>query len=112
MVEYVRSSNVREGDILARPLYGADGRILLASGKALTERGVTALRDAGYRGAYIEAEDGAEEREHIPPPEPLIQDEKQVRFAYVLESMLKVQLTHELKLMGLVAKIYTATSPG
>ena len=52
MVEYVRTENLKPGDIIAKSLYDENGRTLLMATKTLTETAIRVIRQYGYKGVY------------------------------------------------------------
>lgn len=71
MLEYVRAKNIRQGDILARPLHDERGMMLMAAGTKITEKAIEAIRAQGFKGIYVQH---VSKREHIEIPEPLVDD--------------------------------------
>ena len=57
MVEYVKISQLRSGDVLARTVYDSNMRVLLRENKPLTDRGIQTIKEQGYKGIYINHED-------------------------------------------------------
>ena len=86
MIEYIRTENLKSGDILAKALYDENGRILLAVGKTVTETAIRVIRQYGYKGIYIENIDEFR-REDIPIPEPLIDDYTQLQLIVILRNI-------------------------
>ena len=83
MIEYIRTENLKPGDILAKALYDENGRILLTVGKQVTETAIRIIRQYGYKGIYIDNIDSLR-RENIPIPMPLIDDLTQLQLIAVL----------------------------
>lgn len=86
MIEYVRTDNLKPGDMIAKALYDENGRVLLTSGKMLTETAIRVIRQYGYKGVYIDNIDEFR-RESIPIPEPLVDELTQLQLMAVLKSM-------------------------
>lgn len=89
MVEYVRTEKLCSGDILARTIYDDKGRILLREGNKLTDASITAITTYKYKGVYIV--NYAERREHIPIPEPLVDDLIWLKLAGYLSEMYAIK---------------------
>ena len=53
-MRWVPTSELEEGDRLGRPLYTADGRLILSSGQVLTRRMINGLVRMNVDGAYID----------------------------------------------------------
>lgn len=83
MIEYIRTENLKPGDMLAKPLYDENGRILLSVGKTVTETAIRVIRQYGYKGIYIENISELR-REDIPIPTPLVDDLTQLQLIAVL----------------------------
>lgn len=86
MLEYVRTENLKSGDMLAKTLYDENGRVLLTVGKMLTETAIRVISQYGYKGVYIDNIDEYR-RESIPIPVPLIEDLTQLQLMGVLKSI-------------------------
>lgn len=71
MLEYVRAKNIKQGDILARPLHDERGMMLMAAGTKITEKAIEAIKVQGFKGIYVKH---IERREHVEIPEPLVDD--------------------------------------
>lgn len=86
MVEYVRTENLKPGDIIAKSLYDENGRILLMATKMLTETAIRVICQYGYKGVYIDNIDEFR-RESIPIPEPLVDELTQLQLMSLLKSI-------------------------
>ena len=86
MIEYVRTDNLKPGDIIAKSLYDENGRILLKFGKPLTETAIRVVKQYGYKGVYIDNIDEFR-RESIPIPEPLIEELTQLQLMSLLKTI-------------------------
>lgn len=86
MIEYVRTNNLKPGDIVAKSLYDDSGRTLLMGGKMLTETAIRVIKQYGYKGVYIDNID-VERRESIPIPEPLIDDLTQMQLMNLIRNI-------------------------
>lgn len=86
MIEYVRTENLKPGDIIAKSLYDENGRVLLRSAKPLTETAIRVIGQYGYKGVYIDNIDEFR-RENIPILEPLIDDYAQLQLMGVLRNI-------------------------
>lgn len=86
MIEYVRTENLKPGDIIAKSLYDENGRILLRCAKPLTETAIRVIGQYGYKGIYIDNIDEFR-RESIPIPEPLIDDLTQLQLMALLRNI-------------------------
>ncbi len=86
MVEYIRTENLKPGDILAKTLYDENGRILLTVGKVVTDTAIRVIRQYGYKGVYIENINEFR-REDIPIPAPLVDDYTQLQLIAVLRNI-------------------------
>lgn len=86
MVEYVRTDNLKHGDMIAKSVYDENGRILLTSGKMLTETAIRVIRQYGYKGVYIDNIDEFR-RESIPIPIPLVDELTQLQMMALLKSI-------------------------
>lgn len=86
MVEYVRTENLKPGDMIAKALYDENGRVLLTVGKMLTETAIRVIAQYGYKGVYIDNIDEFR-RESIPIPAPLIDELTQLQLMAVLKSI-------------------------
>ncbi len=86
MVEYVRTENLKPGDIIAKSLYDENGRTLLMATKTLTETAIRVIRQYGYKGVYIDNIDEFR-RESIPIPEPLIDELTQMQLMSLLKTI-------------------------
>ena len=87
MREYVRTKNLRAGDVTSETLYDEKMRVLLRSGRVLSSRAIDMIRRLGYKGIYIEHSELIR-REDIPLPEPLLDNEKMLRMAAQIREML------------------------
>ncbi len=86
MIEYVRTENLKPGDLTAKPLYDEHSRILLKADKELTETAIRVISQNGYKGVYINNVD-EERRESIPIPEPLIEDLTQLQLMNLVRNI-------------------------
>lgn len=67
--EFVRTSHLKVGQVLAANLYGEDLRVLLREGSRLTDRAIEAIKEQGYKGIYVQiGEEGRQEYIPVPPP--------------------------------------------
>lgn len=73
MLEYVRVAHLQPGDILGKTIYNDKLQVLLRYGNKLSGAAINMIKEQGYKGCYIEREDG-QARETLPIPEPLIDD--------------------------------------
>lgn len=73
MREYIRTKNIKEGDILAKTLYDDKMRIILREGNKVTKRLMNIISSLGYKGIYID-NTAEQRREDIPIAEPLVDD--------------------------------------
>lgn len=73
MLEYVRVAHLQDGDVLGKTIYNDKLQVMLRYGNKLTRASINGIKEAGYKGAYIEREDG-QAREELPLPEPLLDD--------------------------------------
>ena len=87
MREYVRTKNLRAGDVTSETLYDERMRVLLRSGRELSSRAIDMIKKLGYKGIYIENPE-SERREDIPLPEPLLDNESMLRMAARIREML------------------------
>ncbi|MCR5789188.1 MAG: HD domain-containing protein [Lachnospiraceae bacterium] len=85
MIEFIRASHLKAGDILAKTIYNDRLQILLKAGNALTNASIKTIRDFGYKGCYIEHE--GIRREDIPITEPLIDEAEELVFISRLKDM-------------------------
>lgn len=75
--EFVRTSHLKAGQILATNLYGENMRVLLREGLELTPRAIDTIKEQGYKGIYIQiGEEGRQE--YIPVPPPLLSQTAQI----------------------------------
>lgn len=88
MIEYVRTENLKAGDMVAKSLYDENGRVLLTAGKMLTDTSIRVIAQYGYKGAYIDNIDEFR-RESIPIPEPLISDLTQLQLMNLIRDIYK-----------------------
>lgn len=88
MVEYVRTKNVKEGDILAKTLYDDKTRILLREGNKVTSRLINMITELGYKGIYID-NTASQRREDIPISEPILDDLMTLHTVGVLTEFMK-----------------------
>lgn len=88
MIEYVRTHNLKPGDMVAKSLYDDSCRVLLTAGKALTETAIRVINQYGYKGIYIDTT-AMTRRESIPIPEPLIDDLTQMQLMNLIKSIYK-----------------------
>ncbi len=86
MIEYVRTENLKAGDLIARSLYDENCRILLKAGKALTDTAIRVIAQYGYKGVYIDNIDEFR-RESIPIPEPLVDELTQLQLMALLKNI-------------------------
>ena len=86
MREYVRTRNLREGDVIRENLYDTRMHVLLRAGNQLTSRAIDMIGKLGYKGIYIEKLEDCR-REEIPLPEPLIDNEMMLRIAAQIREM-------------------------
>ena len=52
-MRYVKMADIRTGDILARSVYGTDGRILIRANVMMTTWLIQRLKGLGYPGVYL-----------------------------------------------------------
>lgn len=71
--EYIKIANSKAGDVVGYTLYDSKSRVLIRAGNRLTEAGIRAIKEQGYKGIYIQHE-STERREEIPVAEPLISE--------------------------------------
>ena len=86
MIEYVRTENLKAGDLIARSLYDENCRILLKAGKALTDTAIRVIAQYGYKGVYIDHIDEFR-RESVPIPEPLVDELTQLQLMALLKNI-------------------------
>ena len=86
MVEYVRTENLKPGDMIAKSLYDENCRVLLKAGKMLTETAIRVIAQYGYKGVYIDNIDEFR-RESIPIPEPLVDELTQLQLMALLKNI-------------------------
>lgn len=86
MIEYVKISNLRCGDILARTVYDSNMRVLLRENKPLTDRGIQTIKEQGYKGIYINHDNNVF-REEIALAAPLVDDLLQLRIIALLKEI-------------------------
>lgn len=86
MVEYIRTENLKPGDMIAKTIYDENGRVLLTVGKMLTETAIRVIHQYGYKGVYIDNIDEFR-RESIPIPVPLIAELTQLQLMALLKSI-------------------------
>ncbi|MCI5828839.1 MAG: HD domain-containing protein [Lachnospiraceae bacterium] len=88
MREYVRTKNLREGDVTSETLYNEKMQVLLRAGNKLNIRAIETIRKLGYKGIYIENQESCR-REEIPLPQPLLNNEMMLRMAARLKKMVE-----------------------
>ena len=71
MVEYMKISALKEGDLLGRTIYDEKGGILLKDGARLSRRMIGVIEEKGYKGVYI---NHADQRNLVMVLEPIIDD--------------------------------------
>ncbi len=86
MLEYVKAKNLKEGDILAKPIHDERGMMLMAAGTKLTGKAIEAVRVQGFKGLYVEH---VEKRERIEIPEPLVDDMDTLHVITTLRDMFR-----------------------
>ena len=86
MVEYVKISQLRDGDILARTVYDSSMRVLLRENKPLTERGIQTIKEQGYKGIYIYHEEDSF-RSDVALAAPLVDDLLQLKMVSLLKEI-------------------------
>ena len=86
MIEFVRSENLKVGDIIEKPLYDEKCRILMKAGNPLTQTAIRLIKQNGYKGIYIENNDSLR-RELIPIAEPLIDELQQLKLMNLLKDI-------------------------
>ena len=86
MVEYVKISHLRNGDILARTVYDNNMRVLLRENKPLTDRGIQTIKEQGYKGIYINHEDNVF-RGDVALAAPLVDDLLQLKIVSLLKEI-------------------------
>ena len=86
MVEYVKISNLKEGDVLARTLYDAEMRVMLKNGNKLSANGIRVIKEQGYRGIYIQHEDNGF-RQDVPLAEPLVDEMTQLQMVSLIKEI-------------------------
>lgn len=86
MVEYVKISQLRSGDILARTVYDSNMRVLLRENKPLTDRGIQTIKEQGYKGIYINHEDNVF-RAEVAITAPLVDDLLQLKIVSLLKDI-------------------------
>ena len=85
MIEFVRTANLKQGDILAKTIYNDRLQVLLKAGNALTDTSIRTIAEIGYKGCYIEH--GGIRREDIPIPEPLVDETHELIFISRLKEL-------------------------
>lgn len=83
-MEYVRVNNLQVGDIVAKTIYNDKLQIMLRAGNKLTDAGIRAIKEQGYKGIYLEM-DSDSRRENIPLPLPLIDDEEILQLVAIMK---------------------------
>lgn len=102
MLEYIRVAHLREGDLLGKTIYNDKLQVLLRYGNKLTRASIVAIKEQGYKGCYIETEEGST-REDLPLPEPLVDDTeklvilKMIQDTYTNEEAFKNHYNKEFK---------------
>ena len=86
MIEFIRTENLKSGDILAKTLYDETCRILMKAGGKLSDTSIRVIKQKGYKGIYIENNDGIR-RESVPIPEPLIEELTQLQLMNLLKNI-------------------------
>lgn len=72
MIEFVKTSSLKAGDVLSKNIYSDDFRILLSAGHTISDKSIEQIRKFGFKGCYIEHE--GMRRENIPISEPVLDD--------------------------------------
>lgn len=101
MREYIRIARLRVGDVAGETLYDDQMHVLLRSGNRLTERGITMIKNLGYKGIYIENDDVLR-REDIPLAKPLIDNETLLRMVAESKDTLKKVIADRSQVQDLV----------
>lgn len=86
MIEFVRTENLKVGDIIEKPLYDEKCRILMKAGNPLTQTAIRLIKQNGYKGIYIENNDSVR-RELIPIAEPLLDELQQLKLMNLLKNI-------------------------
>lgn len=88
MREYVRTKNLHAGDVTSETLYDEKMRVMLRSGKKLSDRAIELIQKLGYKGIYIENQ-ASYRREDVPLSQPLIDNAMMLRMAAQIKEMLE-----------------------
>ena len=83
MIEYVRLSDAKEGDILAKTIYDNCFRVLLKEGNKITARVLEVLKSNGYKGVYVERDES--ELGEVTLPDPLLDINLEFRLLQMIE---------------------------
>ena len=86
MVEYVKISQLRSGDVLARTVYDSNMRVLLRENNPLTDRGIQTIKEQGYKGIYINHEDNMF-RSEVALAAPIVDDLLQLKIVSLLKEI-------------------------
>lgn len=72
MIEFVKVSSLKNGDVLAKTIYNDKLQVLLKEGNRISDNAISIIKSQGYKGCYIDH--GGNRREDVPISEPLIDD--------------------------------------
>lgn len=87
MIEYVRVSHLKEGDVLGKTVYNDKLQVLLKAGNRLTKACIQNIREQGYKGVYIEV--GDLKREAVPIPEPIVDEYEEIVLINLIMEMFR-----------------------
>lgn len=88
MLEYIRTSSLKEGDILGRTLYDAKGMVLIKEGCRISNTIIRSIKAQGFKGVYI-SKSGTEQRDMVHIQEPIIDDLTVIKVLNILRSITK-----------------------
>lgn len=86
MIEYVRATSLRVGDILANPLYDSKGRLLFGKGNKLTAKAISYIHDNSYKGVYINHV-GTVSRDLFQIAEPIVNDLLTIKIVNIIKDI-------------------------
>ena len=83
MLEYIRLSSLRDGDVLGKAVYDAKGMVLATRGMSMSARVIEALKAQGFKGVYIDRK-STEARDTVHIQEPIIDDYTTIKVVNIL----------------------------
>lgn len=83
MLEYIKLSSLRDGDVLGRAVYDAKGMVLATQGMSMTTRVIEALKAQGFKGVYIDRK-STEARDTVHIQEPIIDDYTTIKVVNII----------------------------